>query len=104
MTWRWVMHQFENPDVMRRKFEQWKADQVQGKAIEYDRLATLEELIVKAKKRRQNCIASSADAQDEDTRHEFRRMAEDQSRQIRKWTEEQEQLTKVISQAEQFKE
>jgi DNA invertase Pin-like site-specific DNA recombinase len=104
LTWRWVMHQFENPDVLRRKFEQWKADQVEGKAVEYDRLGTLEKLIAKATKRKQNCMASAADAQDEETRLEFTHMAEEQSRQIRKWAQEQEQLTKVIGQVEQFNE
>ena len=104
LTWRWVMHQFENPDVLRRKFEQWKADQVEGKAIEHDRLATLGDLIEQAKKRKKNCMASAADAHDEETRREFTHMAEGQSRLIHKWSEEHEQLTKVINQAEQFKE
>jgi hypothetical protein len=98
------MHQFENPDVLRKKFEQWKADQVQGKAIEYDRLATLEDLIQVGTKRKKNCLASAADAQDEETRHDFTQMADEHSRQIRKWAEEHEQLSKVIRQAEQFKE
>src|SRR5262249_15996537 len=51
-----------------------------------------------------NCMASAADAQDEETRLDFTHMAEEQARQIQKWSEEHEQLTKVIGQAEQFKE
>ena len=104
LTWRWVMHQFENPDVLRRKFEQWKAEQVEGKSIEFDRIASLEGLIAKTKKRKQNCMASAADAKDEETRIEFTHMADEAARQIREWTEEHEQLSKVIAQAEQYKE
>jgi nitroreductase len=103
MTWRWIMHQFENPDVLRKKFEQWKADQVEGKAIEYDRLATLKELIEKGKRRKQNCMASAADAEDEQTRLEFTQMAEESARQIRNWSDEHDQLTKVIGHAEEFR-
>jgi hypothetical protein len=104
LTWRWVMHQFENPDVLRKKFDQWKADQVEGRAIEYDRLASLKDMIAKGTRSRQNCMASAADAEDDETRLDFTHMAEEISRQIRSWSEEYDQLTKVISQAEEFKE
>ena len=104
LTWRWIMHQFENPDVVRKKFEQWKADQVEGKSIEFDRIASLEGLIAKTKKRKQNYMASAGDAKDEETRIEFTHMASEAARQIREWTEEHEQLSKVIAQAEQYKE
>lgn len=59
LVWRWFIHAFENPDVLRKKFAQWKVEQEQGTALEYDRLRAIETAIKKAAARKANYIASS---------------------------------------------
>jgi site-specific DNA recombinase len=96
-VWRWFMLQFENPDLLRAKFEEWKADQESGQTIEYDQLASLDANIAKAVSKRTNCLRSMEDANDEEDRVEYKMRAETLKKSIKGWIEEREQLAQVLA-------
>jgi site-specific DNA recombinase len=97
LVWRWFIHAFENPDVLRKKFAQWKVEQEQGTALEYDRLQAIEAAIKKAEARKANYIASAGDTRDEELRAELIQHAEAAAKQMKELAQEQERLSALLA-------
>lgn len=102
LVWNWIIHSFEHPDVVRAKFEHWKAEEAAGRSIEYDRLATLDTLIKNAQRRRENYLRSEGEAADGETWAEYHELVLKAAKQIREYTEERDQLWGVLSHMASF--
>ena len=96
------MHQFENPDVVRRKFEQWKAERDEGLSIEHDQIEAYEKQIRKAQQRKRNFMDSSGESDSEEMRIEWRAKAEEEDRHVRSLTQSLEQLKAVLAHQDAF--
>ncbi len=97
ITWQFFRAQFEHPEIIRAKYEQWKADRVDGRSIEHDRIESIEKLIEQAEKRRQNNMAMASDESDPTQRAEYQLVARQQAQRVRDLTHELETLRSVLA-------
>jgi DNA invertase Pin-like site-specific DNA recombinase len=96
LVWRWILHQFEHPDVLRMKYEVWKAERDEGRTIEHDRLADLERLMAKTEQRKRNCQASAMDSENEEDRAEWTLKANEAAKQLRELTRDYDELSAIL--------
>ncbi len=101
IVWRWFVFQFENPEVIRAKHVIWKADRVEGRSIEHDRLGAIEKAIADATRRRKNYLVSVGNAESDEERQEFQGMAHEEHKAIAALTKEHEALTAILARDEQ---
>jgi site-specific DNA recombinase len=110
LIWGWVVHAFENPDLLRKKFAQWRESHSKDAGLKQDHLAAIEGAIKTAKKRKQNYMAlvGDLDTKAEETdeadikalRAEFLHLTQEADRQIKALTREYEQLTAAFTEQE----
>jgi DNA invertase Pin-like site-specific DNA recombinase len=102
IAWQWIIRNFEEPEILEAKFDQWKVEQKQGRAIEYDRLETLRKLIKKAENRRRNYMQAEGDAEDEEMRLEYHQLAQQAGQEVRSHEREKGQLEQVLANLDTF--
>jgi len=101
LVWDWVIAQFENPELIRRKYAMWKVDRVAGRSIEQDRLDCIVGHIKTAERRCKNAKASALDAESDEDRAEWTRIAHEEARKVRDLVNEQESLSTILNRDEQ---
>lgn len=101
LVWSWVVEAFHDPKIIRDAYEDWKQQQSDGRSYEYDRLANMQDLMRKTEQRWRNCLASAADAPDEDSRQEFTHMASKAREDLRQLEDEHGKLGAVLTQQDE---
>jgi site-specific DNA recombinase len=101
VAWRWFVFQFENPEVIRAKHEIWKADRVEGRTIEHDRLGAIDKALKEATRRRKNYLANSGGADSETERLEYAGLAHEEYKAMQSLAKEHEALTAILARDEQ---
>ena len=83
MMWRAVIAVFERPDVVRAKYEEYKADKAQGLTIEQDRFQILQTMLQEAEKKRRLNTSLASNEEDDDQRAEYQRIGTEAARSIK---------------------
>jgi len=101
LVWDWVVFQFSNPDVIRKKYQQWLAERDTGTSMERDRLVALTTARDVAEKRRKNYMRLAGDEDDVAQAEEYRLLAKEAAASARDLSDQIEQLNVILSQQEQ---
>lgn len=83
IVWRTVLRQFERPDIISAKYEQWKADRDDGRTMEQDRVVAIEKAIQDAEKRRKNNMLLAQNEDDDEMRAEYQLAAREAAKRVR---------------------
>ncbi len=102
-VWSWFLDAYEDAEVLRKQFEQWKVELERGKALEYDRLKSIEAAMRKAEVRKRNYMAAAGDAQDEELRADFTQLARNASQQAKELAQEYERLAAILAHQNEYK-
>lgn len=101
LVWGWFVAQFKNPELVRRKYEMWKADRVAGRSIERDELKATSDQIILAERRAKNAKASALDAETDEDRAEWTRITHEESRKARDLQVKYDELAAILGRDEQ---
>jgi site-specific DNA recombinase len=104
ITWGFLLELFKRPEILRAKYEAWKADNAAGRTIEADRMEALEAQMKKADKRRQLNMLLAGDEEDEDQRAEYQLIATNEAKRLKRLRDEHAALTAVIASQDQQEE
>jgi site-specific DNA recombinase len=96
-VWRFFVKQFDDPELIRKKVEMWKADRRSGRSVEHDQIAALRDQIQLAERRARNATSNSLDAESEEDRGEWARVAQDEARRARGLKEDQARLQSALN-------
>lgn len=97
MVWRFIVRQFERPEIIAQKYEQWKADTCEGRTIEQDHLQSLRDNLALAEKKRANATDLATCEDDPDQRAEYQLTARREAQRVRNLTAEIEDLQTAMS-------
>lgn len=103
-VWNWVLFQFEHPDVLRKKYEQWVNERNIGVSLEQDRLAALKMAFDVDEKRRKNYMRLAGVEDDVAQAEEYRLLAKEAAESVRNLAGQIEELQTLINQADQREE
>jgi DNA invertase Pin-like site-specific DNA recombinase len=101
IVWDWVVFKFSNPDVIRKKYQQWLAERDTRTSMERDRLVALSTAYDVAEKRRKNYMRLAGDEDDIAQAEEYRLLAKEAAESARDLSDQTEQLNVLLSQQEQ---
>jgi site-specific DNA recombinase len=101
ITWGFLLEQFKRSEILRAKYEAWKADNAAGRNIEADRIEALEAQMKTAEKRRKLNMLLAGDEEDEDQRAEYQLIATNEAKRLKRLRGEHAALTAVIASQDQ---
>jgi hypothetical protein len=101
IVWQWVLTQFENPEIVRRKYEQWLTERDAGGGLERDERDAAIELLEAAEKRRKNYMRLAGSEDDIAQAEEYRLMAREAADAARSFSERIDQLNSILEHQEQ---
>jgi site-specific DNA recombinase len=102
IVWSWLMHAFEDPEVVRKKFHQWQLDKQQNSRVEHDRLQVMADAIRKAESRKRNYMSLAGDAVDPEMRAEYDQLAAAANQEIKGLTADYERLSGALTRQDQY--
>ncbi len=95
-VWQFFMCQFDDPDVLQMNYTIWKAERVSGRSSKHDELEAVEEQLTIALRRAKNARTTSLDAEADEDRAEWARIAIDEKAKARELTIKREALIESI--------
>jgi DNA invertase Pin-like site-specific DNA recombinase len=101
ITWSFILAQFERPEILRAKYEVWKADSIAGRGIEADRLEAIKAQIQAADKRRRNNMLLASNEEDDDQRADYQHAATAEARHLKELTKDLEALNAILNREDQ---
>lgn len=96
IVWNFIIHAFENPEVIRAAFERYKASQATNWEVEHERLESVRGSLEATGGRWRNAVNGSIDARDDMTRAEFTHRAEELANQIKQLETERDNLERTL--------